>query len=58
MIKFTPYVKKNLRKEIKEKIPQSIPFRGGITKAVTITPKEEDPYWVEQQRLKKLVTGK
>ena len=58
MIKFTPYVKKNLRKEIKEKIPRSIPFRGGITKAVIITPKEEDPYWVEQQRLKKLVTGK
>jgi hypothetical protein len=30
MIKFTPYVKKNLRKEIKEKIPRSIPFFRGV----------------------------
>ena len=58
MIKFTPYVKENLRKEIKERVKKVIPFRGGITKAITITPKEEDPYYVEQQRLKKLVTGK
>jgi hypothetical protein len=58
MIKFTPYVKQNLRKEIKERVKKVIPFRSGITKAVIITPQEEDPYWVEQQRLKKLVTGK
>ena len=58
MIQFTPYVKKNILKEINEKIRWRVPFRGGITKAITITPKEEDLYWVEQQRLKKLVTGK
>jgi len=55
---YIPFVKKNILKEIHEKIQWRVPFRGGITKAITITPQEEDPYWVAQQKLKKIVQDK
>jgi len=55
---FVPFRKENILREIKERVKKHIPFKSGLTKAITITAKEDDQYWVEQQKLKALVEGK
>jgi hypothetical protein len=55
---FVPFRKENILREIKERVRKQVPFKSGLAKAITITAKEDDPYWVEQQKLKALVQGK
>jgi hypothetical protein len=55
---FVPFRKENILREIRERVKKYVPFKSGLTKAITITAREDDPYWVEQQKLKELVKGK
>ena len=53
-----PFRKQNILREIRERVKTNVPFQSGLAKAITITAQEDDPYWVSQQKLKELVTGK
>ena len=57
-MEFKPFVKENILREIRQRVKKPITFLSGLAKAVTIIPKEDDPYWVRQEKLKLLVAGK